>query len=467
VAQLALVGAVLARRVGAHRRDRWLPERVHAYRDRRLAALLEHARCRSAFYRSHHRGRSHLPLAELAPLTKDELMSRWDDVVTVPGLTLAATQSYLGDLQRQDRDPGAPWQGRWWVAATAGSSGRRGVFVWDRREWTQVLTSYARVNDWAKVPVGVRHPLRTAMVSSRNPTHQSAVVGASLRSPLVPTLRLDATAPLEATVEALNRFGPRLLVGYASMIGPLARAQLSGTLEIAPERVVAASERLSGADREAARRAWGVPVVDTYAATETAGIASTCVWGSWHVYEDLVIVEPVDARYRAVPDGQTADRVLVTVLFSRTLPLIRYELTDSVRLGTTRCPCGLPYRLLDAVEGRTEDTLTMPATTAGQVRVHPNAFHAALDDYAVRGWQIEQTTAGLVVHVVDPADAMDLTLVADKVRAGLAAQGAAVPPVQVFRRNDMNRTTLGKAPLVRGLRSGPQQPGTDYPPDDR
>ena len=135
--------------------------------------------------------------------------------------------------------------------------------MWDRNEWTQVLASYARVNDSARVPVGVRHPLRTAVVSSRDPTHPLAVVGASLRSPLVPTLRLDATAPVETTVDQLNRFGPRLLVAYASMIGPLASAQLDGALRIAPGRVVTASERLPDLAREAALHAWGVPIVET------------------------------------------------------------------------------------------------------------------------------------------------------------------------------------------------------------
>ncbi len=33
-------------------------------------------------------------------------------------------------------------------------------------------------------------------------------------------------------------------------------------------------------------------------------------------------------------------KVLVTVLFSRTLPLIRYEMTDSVQLAAEYdCPC--------------------------------------------------------------------------------------------------------------------------------
>ncbi len=103
------------------------------------------------------------------------------------------------------------------------------------------------------------------------------------------------------------------------------------------------------------------------------------------------------------------------MLFSRTLPLIRYELTDSVRLATGQCTCGLPFALLESVEGRSEDTITL-AGRDGPVRVHPNVFHAALETFAPNGWQVEQQPKGLVVRLVEPADAAQAR---DKVRQAL------------------------------------------------
>ena len=61
-----------------------------------------------------------------------------------------------------------------------------------------------------------------------------------------------------------------------------------------------------------------------------------------HLFEDLVITEVVDADNRPVPPGQYGAKVLVTVLFSRTLPLIRYEMSDSLQLA--RRPSRLPLR---------------------------------------------------------------------------------------------------------------------------
>lgn len=131
-------------------------------------------------------------------------------------------------------------------------------------------------------------------------------------------------------------------------------------------------------------------LVDTYAATETAGIASTCQHGGWHLYEDFVIIEPVNSDYQPVPAGSPSERLLVTVLFSRPLPLIRYELTDSVRLSTKNCSCDLPFALLESVDGRSQDTLTLPGHHE-EIRVHPVVFASALQNSAPNGWQIEHS----------------------------------------------------------------------------
>ena len=64
-----------------------------------------------------------------------------------------------------------------------------------------------------------------------------------------------------------------------------------------------------------------------------------------HLFEDLVITEVVDADNQPVPPGEYGAKVLVTVLFSRTLPLIRYEMSDSLQVGDrSRLPVWPPVR---------------------------------------------------------------------------------------------------------------------------
>jgi phenylacetate-CoA ligase len=186
--------------------------------------------------------------------------------------------------------------------------------------------------------------------------------------------------------------------------------------------------------------AWGVQVINAYAATETATIASMCSHGSMHVYEDFLVVEPVDSDYRPVPDGEVADRLLVTVLFSRTLPLIRYELTDSVCLSTTPCSCGSPFKVLESVAGRTEATLQM-RSAGGAIAVH--------------GWQVEQDDTGVTVRVVDHSKVVDAARLERDVRVALLTAGVSAHiNVRVERVEQLTRSSLGKAPLIVG-RPGP------------
>jgi phenylacetate-CoA ligase len=64
----------------------------------------------------------------------------------------------------------------------------------------------------------------------------------------------------------------------------------------------------------------------------------------------------------------------VTVLFSRTLPLIRYEMSDSLQLALEHsCPCGRPYVLISGIQGRQQDALTFPTADGHQRTVQPRA----------------------------------------------------------------------------------------------
>ena len=447
---IALLSRLLFLRTHWHRRDRWDPAQIADHQEHALRDLRRAAYEGSEFYRRHHVGRFDAPLDQLPPVTKTELMANFDQAVTVPGLKLADIENHLQALTESGANPGTPWQGRWWAAGTAGTTGRRGTFIWDRSEWATILASYARANDWAGISAGLTHPLKIAVVSSRVPTHQSAVVGASLRSRLVPTLRLDVTAPMAETVAALNGFQPRLLVGYASALRPLAAEQRAGRLAISPQAVMSASEVLSAQAAAEIEASWGNRPFDVYAATETAGIASPCSYRKSHVYEDLVIVEPVDQAGMPVPSGTVGARLLVTVLFSRTLPLIRYEMSDRVGLGGRGCPCGRSFALLSAVEGRVEDVLLLPGQES-EVPVHPNVFHNVLDKATNAGWQVVQEARGLRVLLVGLAPGISTEDVKTGIDSALTAAGVARTQVDVQLVEAVERTGLGKAPLVRGL----------------
>jgi phenylacetate-coenzyme A ligase PaaK-like adenylate-forming protein len=342
--------------------------------------------------------------------------------------------------------------GRYWVSATSGSSGRKSVIPSDAHEWATAIASYGRANEWSGIHASPVHPVRMAVVSSTTAWHQSSRVAATVKSPFIHSERMDAAAPLPDIVARLNQLRPDILIGYASMIRILADEQLAGRLRIAPTAVNSASEVLTDETRAIATRAWGASPFNVYAATETGGIAAECPQHRMHLFEDLVIPEVVDDQYRPVPPGQPGDRLLVTVLFSRTLPLIRYEMTDRVTLATETCSDGLPFRLLESIEGRTDDIVVLPAAAGGSIRIHPVVFHQVLDLLDAPAWQVRQHGADITVLVAAAGPTVDIPATERALRAALAAAGAQPHALSLSIVDSIPAGAAGKRPLVVATR---------------
>ena len=159
-------------------------------------------------------------------------------------------------------------------------------------------------------------------------------------------------------------------------------------------------------------------------------------------YEDLVIAEIVDEDNKPVPEGEYGAKTLVTVLFSRTQPLIRYELSDRTA-AASGVPGDLPFSLLAGIEGRKDEVLTL-----GGITVHPNVFHAALERLIVAGWQVIDEGDRVRVLLAGGTSA-DAARAAGAVREALARVGARDIPVDVDLVDTIPRTAVGKAPLIR------------------
>jgi phenylacetate-CoA ligase len=459
-----MIARVLWLRRGLRGHERWSHAQLEAHQRRELAALRAFTAEHSPFYQTFHRGLGRAPLGDLPVITKATVMDNFDQISTDPAVRLTELQAYLETLHGNQ-----PFRGRYWVAATSGSSGRKSIIPASAREWAMIIASYGRANEWAGIRSGPAHRISMAVVSSTTAWHQSSRVAATVRSPFIASERLDAASPLADIVARLNELQPDVLVAYASMIRALADEQLAGRLHLAPRAVNSSSEVLTAEARAMATRAWQVPVFNVYAATETGGIAAEChQHRGMHLFEDLVIPEVVDDDYRPVPPGQTGDRLLVTVLSSRTIPLIRYEMTDRVRLAAQPCPCGLPFRLLDSIEGRADDVLDLPTPGGGRIRVHPVVFHQALDLLDAAGWQIRQEDNQLRVLVAGPGSGFNPAATEGAVQAAITAAGGHAPLITASVVDAIPAGAAGKRPLVIALPKSHEgaavQPGTAGPP---
>lgn len=446
--------AILRHLRAMRQRERWAPDRLRAYQASALAATRAHAYAHSPFYQRFHRGLRDAPLDALPALGKGALMEHFDEVVTDRAVRLADVEAHLARPDVVTR-----LHGRYWVTVTSGSAGRHGVFLYDHDEWAAILASFVRAREWAGLRLDLSGQVKTAVIASTMVWHMSALAAASGRSWWMPELRLAATEPLERIVAALNAWQPEVLSTFASMGHSLADEQRAGRLAIRPRLVMTTSEVLTGAARRAITAAWGDVLFEYYAATEVGAIATECQGHhGLHLFDDHVLVEVVDADHRPVPPGMFGAKLLVTTLFSRTLPLIRYELSDSVRLSAEPCPQGRPFRIIAAIQGRAEDVLAFPGVAGGIVRVHPLVFHQVLDRTPAAGWQVVQEHDGLRVLLAGfPADQETAPLTAALQRA-LAEQRVAPLAVRVERVTAIPKSASGKALLIKALGQG-NKPG--------
>lgn len=239
------------------------------------------------------------------------------------------------------------------------------------------------------------------------------------------TVVIPAGEPFDDVLEAVAAARPTHLVGYATVIGRLARAASTGALDIKPVRVSTNSEPLFDEDRKAIAEAWNVPVHNLWGSTEIGVQAVGCGHGEGlHVCEDEVVLERVDEHGTPVAPDEPAARTLATGLANHTFPFIRYDLGDEVTTLPGNCPCGSRFARLADIAGRRDDDFHYPACT-----VPASVFrHVLGTDPHIAEYQVHQTPAGAEILAVGSPDATALT---DSVEAALRRHGLPDPRVSI------------------------------------
>lgn len=117
---------------------------------------------------------------------------------------------------------------------------------------------------------------------------------------------------------------------------------------------IVTSEMLFDDDRELLEKVLGVPVINEYGSSESGLIAIENNEGDLVMNTNTLFIEVVDDQNHPVPDG-IVGRILITDLFNKAHPFIRYEIGD---LGSISTKNG--KRVLKQLQGRTSDIARLP-----------------------------------------------------------------------------------------------------------
>ena len=152
---------------------------------------------------------------------------------------------------------------------------------------------------------------------------------------------------------------------------------------------IVTSEMLFNSDRELMQRVFGVPIINEYGASELDLIAFENPNGSWRVNNETIYVEILDDVGKKVSNGSEG-RVVITSLFNKAHPFIRYDIGD---IGVLSEEVSEREPVLKSLTGRTNDIVKLPSgKTAAGLTFYYITKSVIENDSNVSEFIIEQVT---------------------------------------------------------------------------
>lgn len=120
---------------------------------------------------------------------------------------------------------------------------------------------------------------------------------------------------------------------------------------------VVTSEMLFEDDKILLEKQFGIPVVNEYGASELDLIAFQNPEGEWQVNSETLFVEILDENNTVLPYGKEG-RIVITSLFNKAHPFIRYDIGD---IGILDEKSTAKKPILQQLIGRTNDVAALPS----------------------------------------------------------------------------------------------------------
>jgi phenylacetate-coenzyme A ligase PaaK-like adenylate-forming protein len=370
-------------------------------------------------------------------------LKSWEDVRKIPMLERRTLQDRQGEFRRLS---GLPDE----IRMTGGSTGtpvRIGVrkaeakvhriaklILWQRVGYCPSAKLFLLWGHHHLLGIGYRRILNHAI--------------RKFKDRLLGYLRVDAYSlspeKCERIAKELLSFKPFGLIGYASALDYLVRSTPSfhaafGQLNLG--FVMPAGEVAPRPDTyQLLERVFRCPVIEEYAGVEFGQVAMRS-GDEFETFHDLNYVEASEET------SDEANQLLVTSLYDRYIPLIRYAPGDSI-IGATRLSHGHVSRFR-AVKGRVHDAITLPSG----ITIHSMAiFHCVHQEQSVLNIQMVLRDDGPVFRLV--VDGSDDRSCERRIRERLGSVAPELGSAPIAFVPDVATTRAGKRRWIHDERTG-------------
>lgn len=360
------------------KQTRLSPEKMKKLQDEKLRKLLHYAWDHSVYYRRTFEGAGitrdqldDLPLSCFPTLNKQILLEHFDEVITLPDVTQEDLRRFDEEIQADRK----PYEGKYHVVHSSGSTGKPGYFIYDQEAWSSMLLGIIRGALWNMTMPQILRLLikrpRIVYIAATDGRYGGAMaVGDGIDGVGAKQMYLDIKTPLPEWVEKLKKFRPNIVIGYPSAIKIMAELVKQGEVQAEIEKVISCGEPLGISLRNYLEKIFQTPVINIYGASESLALGvETDPKEGMILFDDLNVIE------------MEKGVMYLTSLYNYAQPLIRYRLSDHLTLQAAEETDPWPFTRAVGMLGRNEDILWFENGSGRREFLHP----LAIEGFCIEG----------------------------------------------------------------------------------
>lgn len=351
---------------------------IQKLQEKKLRAMLKFAYANSPYYHRTFEAAGitgdridATPLRAFPTLGKKELLSHFDELITVPGLT----QEELRRFDQEETVNRKPFRGKYHVVHSSGSTGKPGYFLYDGDAWNAMLLGVIRGALWDMSMLQIlkllaRGPRIVYLAATDGRYGGAMAVGDGVDGLRASQTYLDVKTPLSEWVRQIRAFEPNMIIGYPSAIKILAELAERGEINMNIIRVVSCGEPLGSSLRRYLETVLHAQVVNFYGASESLSLgAETDPEEGVILFDDMNVIESMNGG------------IYLTSLYNFAQPLIRYRISDRLTLQKPDAGSRYPFTKAVGLLGRSEDVLWFTDGGGNREFLHP----LAIEGFCIEG----------------------------------------------------------------------------------
>ncbi|MGC1122534.1 MAG: hypothetical protein WBA22_15715 [Candidatus Methanofastidiosia archaeon] len=227
--------------------------------------------------------------------------------------------------------------------------------------------------------------------------HDPAQLKRPFKNPFQRVRGVSGVLPEEELVELARAFQPDFMGGHPSTYVAMARVVKNKEIkDLNPQTVLLGGEIAYLSYRTYIEKVFRCRTLNKYGAYEAYSIAWECQHHSMHINADSVLVEFLKEGEPVAP-GERGE-IVITNLWNKAMPLIRYRMGDIGIRSEESCECGRGLPLMKDLEGRADDFIVLPSGRAvPPTRLIPPFF---LTPHVGQFKMIQETPSDIQIQIV-------------------------------------------------------------------